>query len=65
MSSKITGATHIYLRQRYQGIPVYNGQLQINVNRDGRIISVNNSFLAGIAARGERDEAGASNCRPR
>ena len=47
--SKVTGATHIYLQQRYRGIPVYNAQLQINVNRGGRIISVNNSFLPGIA----------------
>jgi extracellular elastinolytic metalloproteinase len=47
--SKVTGATHVYLQQRYRGIPVYNAQLQINVNRDGRIISVNNSFLPGIA----------------
>ncbi|HEY7638142.1 MAG TPA: M36 family metallopeptidase [Steroidobacteraceae bacterium] len=47
--SQVTGATHIYLQQRYRGIPVYNAQLQVNVNRDGRIISVNNSFLPGIA----------------
>ena len=47
--SKVTGTTHVYLQQRYRGIPVYNAQLQINVNRDGRIISVNNSFLPGIA----------------
>ncbi|HET9447091.1 MAG TPA: M36 family metallopeptidase, partial [Steroidobacteraceae bacterium] len=47
--SKPTGATHIYLQQRYRGIPVYNAQLHVNVNRDGRIISVNNSFLPGIA----------------
>jgi extracellular elastinolytic metalloproteinase len=47
--SQATGATHIYLRQRYRGIPVYNAQLHVNVNRDGRIISVNNSFLPGIA----------------
>ncbi len=46
--SKVTGATRIYLQQRHQGIPVYNAQLQINVNRDGRIISVNNSFVAGL-----------------
>ena len=46
--SKVTGATRIYLQQQYQGIPVYNAQLQINVNRDGRIISVNNSFMAGL-----------------
>lgn len=47
--SKTTGATHIYLRQKYAGIPVYNGQLHINVNRDGRIISVNNAFVRNIA----------------
>lgn len=47
--SKVTGATHIYLQQRYAGIPVYNAQLQVNVNRDGRIISVNNSFLPALA----------------
>ncbi|MES1263943.1 MAG: M36 family metallopeptidase, partial [Peristeroidobacter soli] len=46
--SKITGATRIYLQQRYHGIPVYNAQLQINVTRDGRIISVNNSFMSGL-----------------
>ena len=46
--SKVTGATRIYLQQRHQGIPVYNAQLQINVNREGRIISVNNSFMAGL-----------------
>lgn len=47
--SRVTGATHIYLQQRHRGIPVYNGQLHVNVNRDGRIISVNNSFLPGLA----------------
>ena len=47
--SRVTGATHIYLQQRHAGIPVYNAQLQVNVNRDGRILSVNNSFLPGLA----------------
>jgi extracellular elastinolytic metalloproteinase len=47
--SKVTGATHIYLRQVCRGIPVYNGQLHINVNRDGRVISVNNAFVPGIS----------------
>ena len=37
--SAVTGATHLYLRQIHQGIPVYNAQLHVNVNRDGRIIS--------------------------
>src|SRR4029077_11676355 len=45
--SKVTGATRIYLQQQYQGIPVYNAQLQINVNRDGRTLSVKTSLTQG------------------
>jgi extracellular elastinolytic metalloproteinase len=47
--SEITGVTHIYMRQRYQGLPVYNAQLHVNVSPEGRILSVNNSFLSGLA----------------
>ncbi|MBI2346926.1 MAG: M36 family metallopeptidase [Deltaproteobacteria bacterium] len=47
--SKVTGATHLYWRQTYQGFSLYNGQLHVNVNRDGRVLSVNNAFLPGIA----------------
>ena len=48
--SRVTGATHIYAQQMYQGIPVYEGQLHVNVNRDGRVMSVNNAFVPNIAA---------------
>jgi extracellular elastinolytic metalloproteinase len=48
--AKVSGSTHIYLRQMANGIPVYNGQLQVNVNRDGRIMSVNNQFVPNLAA---------------
>src|SRR5262249_23436361 len=47
--SKVTGAIHVYLRQTYRGLPVYNTQLHVNVNRDGRLLSLNNSFLPAIA----------------
>jgi extracellular elastinolytic metalloproteinase len=47
--SKVTGATHLYLRQTHRGLPVYNAQLHVNVSREGRVISVNNSFLPGLA----------------
>ena len=47
--STVSGATHIYLRQRHQGLAVYNAQLHLNVNRAGRVISVNNSFLPNLA----------------
>lgn len=49
VESAVSGATHIYLRQRHAGLPVYNAQLHVNVNRDGRIISVNNAFVPGLA----------------
>lgn len=48
--STVSGATRVYLRQRHRGIPVYNGQLQVNVNRDGRVISVHSALVPGLAA---------------
>ncbi len=48
--SRVTGATHIYYRQRVNGIPVYNAQLHVNVNRDGRILSVNNAFVPNLVS---------------
>jgi len=49
VDSRTSGVTHLYLRQRYAGIPVYNGQLHVNVTADGRILSVNNLFVPRIA----------------
>jgi len=48
--SEATGATHIYLVQTQGGIPVYNGLLHFNINRTGRVISVNNSLVPGLAS---------------
>ncbi len=47
--SRVTGATHVYFRQRHLGLAVYNAQLQVNVNREGRILSINNAFLPEVA----------------
>lgn len=47
--TQATGTTRIYLRQTFDSLPVYNGQLQVNINRDGRILSVNNLFVPRIA----------------
>src|SRR5690606_4878634 len=38
--SRASGIRHLYLRQMYRGLPVYNGQLHINVDRDGSILSI-------------------------
>ena len=48
--SRATGLTHVYLRQRHAGIPVYNGQLQVSLKDDGRVLSVHNQFLPHLAA---------------
>ena len=48
--SKVTGATHLYLRQTYRGLAVYNAMLHINIDRDGRVMSVNNTCMPDIAA---------------
>ncbi len=48
--NKATGSSHIYLRQTAHGLPLYSGQLQINVSRGGQIISINNAFFRDLAA---------------
>ena len=48
--SAVSGVTHLYYRQRVNGIPVYNAQLHFNITADGRILSVNNQFLPNVTA---------------
>lgn len=50
VSSAVSGVTHLYFRQRVNGIPVYNAQLHFNIASDGRILSVNNQFLPNVTA---------------
>jgi extracellular elastinolytic metalloproteinase len=47
--TKQNGASHLYFEQVHDGIPVYNAQLQVNVSGDGRVMSVNNGFVPGLA----------------
>ena len=44
-----TGLAHIYLRQRFNNLPVVNANLNVNVTRDGRVLSVGGGFIAGAA----------------
>jgi extracellular elastinolytic metalloproteinase len=46
--SKNSGVTNLYLRQTFKGLPVYNAQLQINVDGEGRVLSVHSDFLPGL-----------------
>ncbi|KAI9475595.1 MAG: Fungalysin metallopeptidase-domain-containing protein [Benjaminiella poitrasii] len=45
--SDLTGVTHVYLRQTVNGLEVVNGDININVDRFGNVISYGNSFARG------------------
>lgn len=49
VQSRASGILHLYLRQTHEGLAVYNGQLQVNIDRDGAILSVNNQFVPDLA----------------
>ena len=45
------GVTHVYLKQRLDGIEVWNGQINVNVAADGSIINLGNLFVADLASK--------------
>jgi extracellular elastinolytic metalloproteinase len=51
-TDRITGTTHIYLRQMVNGLEVSNALANINIDRFGQVISANSTFVHGLA-RGE------------
>jgi extracellular elastinolytic metalloproteinase len=46
-TSEHNGVTHVYLRQMHDDLEVVNGDININVDRFGRIISFGDSFYKG------------------
>ncbi|MCY0999505.1 M36 family metallopeptidase [Myxococcus sp. MISCRS1] len=46
--SRPSGATHLYLRQRYNGVEVYNARLQLNVDREGRVLAVHSDLQPSV-----------------
>ena len=48
--SRHNGVTHVYLQQQYKGIDVHTGLLNVNVARDGSVISAGNRFVSNLAA---------------
>ena len=45
------GIRHFYWRQQHSGIEVWNGDLAINVARDGSIINLHNAFVSDLSAK--------------
>ncbi|OAQ28048.1 hypothetical protein K457DRAFT_139171 [Linnemannia elongata AG-77] len=46
-TSKHNGVTHVYFRQVVDGLEVVNGDINVNVDKDGQVISFGNSFYKG------------------
>jgi extracellular elastinolytic metalloproteinase len=46
--SQHNGVTHLYLRQRLDGVEVFNGDININISRDGRVINLGNRFVPSL-----------------
>ncbi|MFN8487777.1 MAG: M36 family metallopeptidase [Caldilineaceae bacterium] len=46
--TKHNGVTHIYFRQRYKGIEVFNGDLNVHISRQGEIIQIGNRFVSNL-----------------
>ena len=47
--SRHNQVTHIYLRQRFRGIEVFNGDININITKDGRVINLGNRFVSNLS----------------
>ncbi len=46
--SSPSGTTHIYLKQRHNGLPILNSEININVTANGSVVNVGSSFLTGL-----------------
>ncbi len=49
--SQHNGVTHVYFQQKYRGIEVLNGILNVNVDRNGRVLSAGSRFVSQIASQ--------------
>jgi hypothetical protein len=48
--SRHNGVTHMYFRQRINGIEVFGANAGVHIDKQGRIISVNSSMIRGLNA---------------
>ncbi|AKD03880.1 T9SS-dependent M36 family metallopeptidase [Pontibacter korlensis] len=59
-TSKKSGVTHIYLRQRFQGIEVVGANININIDKDGNVVNMGNRFVPNLRAAIKGSAAGLS-----
>ena len=46
--SRHNGVTHIVLRQRLNGVEVFNADININITRDGAVVNLGNQFVSSL-----------------
>ena len=51
VTSEHNGVTHLYYRQRLDGVEVARGDLSIHLDREGRVLNVGSSFVSDLANR--------------
>ncbi|MCC3159924.1 T9SS-dependent M36 family metallopeptidase [Hymenobacter sp. 15J16-1T3B] len=44
------GVTHLYLRQRVQGVEVYGAVIEVHFDRNGKVVQSHNTFVPNAAA---------------
>src|SRR5688500_9607597 len=44
------GVSHVYFTQRHRGIPVHAGVLNVNVAKDGSVLSAGSRFVANLSS---------------
>jgi Zn-dependent metalloprotease len=47
-SDKLNGVTHIYFNQYYKSIPVHNAVLGLHLDKEGKIVALNSTFVKNL-----------------
>jgi extracellular elastinolytic metalloproteinase len=59
-TDSLTGVTHIYLQQQFNGLPVLNANLTVNLLSDGSILSIAGGFVPHIDKFAAKNESAAN-----
>lgn len=50
-TSAASGLTHLYLQQQHQGIPVFNGIVNVSLDREGKVVHAGSRAFRNLAQR--------------
>lgn len=56
-TSDLTGVTHVYMRQRVDGLDVVNGRINVHIDKQGQVVAYGNSFAPSAKARQQPQRA--------